>query len=233
MNKFLSKKGLVFLLLFLVLSIVSMRINFSKLIGAENQFFTLFQFFGPVAGGFLGSAYGVITVLLAQLLDFLLSGKQLTLLNITRLSPMLFAAYYFSQYKKRDFNDKFAIVISALAILIFWLHPIGQQAWYFALFWTIPIIAKFLPDWLILRSFGSTFTAHAIGGAIWVWTVPMTAAQYALLVPVVIFERTLFAIGIGVSYFIFTHLLSMVDKATNGEISKFLNIEKYKMFNIQ
>lgn len=232
MDKNLSKTKWAFVFLFIALSIVGMKINFSNLIGAENQFFTLFQFWGPIAGGFLGSVYGVSTVFLAQMFDFLVNGKQLTLLNVARILPMLFAAYYFSQYKNRKLDDRLSLVVPTLAIFAFWLHPVGQQAWYFALFWTIPILAKFLPDFVLLRSVGATFSAHAVGGAIWAWTVPMTVAQWNTLIPIVIFERTLFAVGIAISYFVFNYLLSVINKATNGRISKFVNIEKYSALKI-
>ena len=232
MDKNLSKTKWVFVFLFIALSIVGMKINFSNLIGAENQFFTLFQFWGPIAGGFLGPVYGVLTVFSAQMFDFLVNGKQLTLLNVARILPMLFAAYYFSQYKTRKLDDKLSLAIPILAIFAFWLHPVGQQAWYFAVFWTIPIIVKFLPDFVMLRSIGATFSAHAVGGAIWAWAVPMTVAQWNSLIPIVIFERTLFAVGIAISYFAFTTVLNAIDHATNGKISKLVNIEKYAVLKI-
>jgi len=81
----------------------------------------------------------------------------------------------------------------------------------------------------LLRSFGSTFTAHAIGGALWIWTVPMTANAWILLIPIVIIERTIFALGISGSYIIFTNILNALDK--NFEVNKYLNIEKRYIIN--
>ena len=71
LKKLFTKKRLIFIIIFTVLVLVGKNINFSALVGAENQFFTLFQFFGPVAGGFLGSVFGVVAVLFAELIDFL------------------------------------------------------------------------------------------------------------------------------------------------------------------
>ncbi len=225
MKNLFSKKGMIFTALFTILALVGMGINFSALVGADNQFFTLFQFFGPVAGGFIGM-YGILAVAVAQLVSFVLVGKQFDLLNIARLFPMLFAVYYFSQHKKLGMNDKLSIAIPVLAIAAFWLNPVGREAWYFALFWTIPLIVKFLPDNLVFRSLGSTFTAHAVGGAIWAWTVPMTAAGWALLIPVVIFERSLFTLGIAGSYVVLTNVVNAIDKATDWRLAEFLNIEQ-------
>ena len=95
-----TKKRIIFLAIFTVLVLIGKQINFSPLVGAENQFFTLFQFFGPIAGGFLGAIFGAIVVLFAELIDFFVVGKEATLVNILRLSPMIFAAYYFGSKKK-------------------------------------------------------------------------------------------------------------------------------------
>jgi hypothetical protein len=230
MSNLISKRGIVFLVLFTVLALVGMQINFSQVVGSNNQYFTFFQFFGPIAGGFLG-VFGVVAVLFAQLINFFIAGKEITVLNLLRLTPMLFAAYYFGSNKKAGFSDKFNLIVPLLAMLVFWSHPVGQEAWFYALFWVIPIIVKFLPDNLFLRSLGATFTAHAIGGALWVWAVPMTAEQYILLIPITTFERLLFASGIAFSYVVFTNILNMID--TVWSIEKFVNIEKRYVFLAQ
>ena len=221
-----TKKRLVFVAIFTALVFIGNKINFSPLIGAENQFFTLFQFFGPIAGGFLGSAFGVIAVLFAELIDFFVSGKEVMLINILRLTPMLFAAYYFGS-KKRNLS----VIVPVIAIAAFVLHPVGRQVWFFSLFWAIPIIAKLLPQKysgnVISKSLGATFTAHSVGGAIWIWTVPMTAAQWVALIPIVIYERTLFASGIAISYIAFNALMDKaLDKLKISVPSSILRIEK-------
>lgn len=193
--------------IFALLVLVANKINFSQLLGAENQFFTLFQFFGPIAGGILGPAIGAATVFLAQGIDFLVIGKEFELINIMRLAPMLLAAIYFGTKKKKEVGA----FIGLAAMAIFIAHPTGQQVWYFSLFWLIPLIAALLPDHLILRSYGATFTAHAVGGALWIWTVPMPAEVWIGLIPIVVFERSLFAGGIAVSFVVFNTLLAKVD----------------------
>ncbi len=230
MKNLVSKRGIVFLTLFVVLTLVGMEINFSSIIGMDNQFFTLFQFFGPIAGAFLG-LFGIIAVLFAELINFALVGKEVTAVNLLRLTPMLFAAYYFSRNIKTGFSDKLSIVIPVLAMIAFWSTPGGMGAWYYALFWTIPIIAKFLPDRLFFRSLGATFTAHAIGSSLWALTVPMTAAQWAFLVPVTAFERALFAIGISASFVLFTNLFNALDNLMNWDINRFIRIDRRYVLN--
>ncbi|MBI2649692.1 hypothetical protein HYX04_00080 [Candidatus Woesearchaeota archaeon] len=245
LDKLITKKGLLFLLVFSILVFVGDRINFSKLIGADNQFFTLFQFFGPVAGAFLGPVAGVLSVLIAQvaskivqgnfnvlydgIVNFFISGNFKFLLDVEllRLTPMLFAAWYFGTKK-----GKLSFFVPVAAIILFVAHPVGRQAWFFSLFWTIPIIIKLLPkkygDRVFLRSLGATFTAHAVGGAMWNYIVPMTKAAWIALIPVVIYERLLFAGGIAVSFVILNTLLNKLDSKTKAE---YVNVDKrYVLF---
>ena len=178
LSKLVTKKGLLFLLIFSILVFVGDRINFSKLVGAENQFFTLFQFFGPIA------------------------------------------------------KDKISFLVPVLAIILFITHPVGRQVWFFALFWTIPIIIKLLPkkygDGVLLRSLGATFTAHAVGGAMWNYIVPMTPQAWIALIPIVIYERLLFAGGIAISFVALNTLLDKLDIKTKAE---YVNVDRrYVLF---
>ena len=226
-KKLITPKGLLFLLIFSVLVFIGDRINFSKLVGAENQFFTLFQFFGPIAGAFLGPVVGVLSVLIAEISSYLLLGKAFTLINVLRLLPMLFAAWYFGTKK-----DKVSFLVPVLAIALFIAHPVGRQVWFFALFWTIPIIIKLLPkkysERVFFRSLGATFTAHSVGGAIWNYIVPMTPQMWIVLIPIVIFERLIFASGISISYLGLNTLLDKLDSKTKSE---YVNVDKrYVLF---
>lgn len=211
-------KKLIFLAIFAVLVIVSLNINFSALVGADNQFFTLFQFFGPIVGAFLGPWLGIAAILGAEFGNMLIAGREFTVINIIRLTPMLFAAYYFGTTKK----DKAGIVFPLIAIAAFILHPVGRTVWFFSLYWLIPVIVKMLPQAYAKNPFfkglGATFTAHAIGGALWIWTVPMTAEMWTGLIPVVAYERLLFTLGIGASYIIFNTLLDKLDDRIKSNV---------------
>ena len=178
------------------------------MIGAENQFFTLFQFFAPVAGGFLGSIAGAVVVLASQAVDFILVGKELSFLNIARLSTLVVAAWYFGTNAKQ----KYAAIIPFAAIVLFVIHPVGMQAWYYAvMFWSIPILAKFFySENLFAKSLGATMTAHAVGGVLWLYALPSTPEFWAGLIPIVVYERFLFASGIAVSFIAVNALFSRV-----------------------
>lgn len=219
LKKNLTTKKIAFFGIFFVLALVAQRINFSALVGAENQFFTLFQFFAPVAGIFLGPFLGITAVLLAEVSNHLLQGSQWTLLNMLRLIPVLFATFYFGSRNKK----RLGIFIPAMAIVMFLLHPVGRTVWFFTLYWTIPMLPYILPkkygDMLMLKSLGATFTQHAVGGALWIWTVPMTASQWIGLIPVIAYERGLFALGMAFTYILFNTILAKLDeKWTSGAV---------------
>ncbi len=217
-GKYLTPKGIGILLGFILLVAVADNINFSRLYGANNQFFTVFQFFGPAIGGFLGAGLSAVVVLSAEAFSFVFNGKELNLLNILRLAPMLFAASYFALYQNKA---KISVLAPIACMGLFLIHPIGAQAWQYSLFWLIPAIAFLLPQNLLLRSYGATFSAHAIGGIIWIYSIPSTPEFWMALIPVVIFERTVFALGISVSYYSLSIALSRVPI-----LQKFINIEK-------
>lgn len=211
-----NKKKIGFIIIFSILAFITLQVPLSQLIGSKAKF-TLFDSFGPIATSFIGTVPGIIAVFLAQLTNFLLHGAQIVDAGtVIRFFPMLFAAWYFA--KPRKIN----IVIPILAIIAFNLHPIGRSAWYFSLFWLIPIASEFLRDKsLIARALGATFTAHAIGGAAWVWTFGLSKAIWTSLIPIVAMERSMFALGICVTYLAMNNILAVLDN------KKIINVKNY------
>ncbi|MEM4389240.1 MAG: hypothetical protein QXG98_01080 [Candidatus Micrarchaeia archaeon] len=199
---------LLFILLFGALALVAQNINFSQLVGSSNQYFTFFQFIGPLPASFLGIIPGVATILLAQLANYALLGKAIDFVGAWRLLPMLFAGYYFGR------GNRIVRALVPLACMVaFMAHPIGGQVWFYTLYWLIPPLALKFEHNLLARSLGATFTAHAIGSTIWIWTVPMPAEAWLVLIPIVAYERGLFALGIAVSHVVFNTLLAPFEAA--------------------
>ena len=223
MKNMFSRRGMVFLALFVLLTFVGLQIDVFSIMGSEGKAFTLFEFFGPMAGGFLGFG-GLVVVGLAKLIGFTISGSEFSLVGLAKLTPMMFAAYYFWKNGIRGFDDKLGVLVPAVAIAAFWLHPVGSQVWLYPLYWLIPIAAKFLPKNLLLRSLGATFMAHCVGSVLFLYTIPTAPELWLMLIPVVAIERGLFALGISASYVVFTNILESMDKAL--DVNKYLNIEK-------
>lgn len=198
----LDSKKLVFLVLFFVLSLASMRLNFIPVYGAPGQYLSFFQFFAPIAGGFLGGIPAIITVFAAEVADLFLQSKALTPVTIMRLFPVLLGVWFFSRHKPSS-----GIAVSAIGIAAWLLHPVGREAWFYSLLFLVPLAGGFLLN-LAGRSFGAAYSSFVAGQVLWLYLFPTTAADWASWIPVVILERTSFAIGIALSYVAFNTLLS-------------------------
>lgn len=206
-RQYFSKKNVLFIIIFVVLGFIALQIPIAQVVGSKAKFMA-YDAFAPVAGAFIGTLPGVLAVFFMQFINFLVHGAVIEDIGtIIRFLPMLFAVLYFAR------KSKFNLIIPIIAILAFIVHPIGRTVWYFALFWTIPIIAYFFRDrFLLARSLGATFTAHAVGGALWIWVFALPASVWISLIPIVILERALFAIGISVSFVLVNNLLAFLKK---------------------
>lgn len=209
----MKKQQLVFIAIFTILGLIALQIPFTRLLGSSAKF-TLYDFLAPSAGAFLGTLPGIISVFLMQILNIALHGGKIADLGgAIRLFPVLFGVFYFA--KKRTIN----VYIPAIAIIVFNLHPIGRSAWQYSMFWLIPIVAHFwrknLPTGrqdLFVRSIGATFTAHAVGGALWVWAFGLTREMWLALIPQTAMERALMAVGISAFYLLFSKVLTLASK---------------------
>lgn len=192
---------------FSVLGFLALQIPLTQLAGSSVKF-TVFDAFGPTAGAFLGALPGAVAVLLMQATNFIAQGADWSDTGtFIRLLPMMMAAVYFA--RKMPLN----VIVPVLAIISFIANPVGREVWYFSLFWTIPIIAYFFQEkYLVARALGATFAAHSVGGALWIWLVPLPAAVWIGLIPVVIMERLLFAVGIMVSYLVLNNAFAFLNK---------------------
>lgn len=200
-------RKLFFLTLFTLIGYISLQIPFNKLAGS-NVSFTLFDFFAPIAGAFLGSVLGIVSVLAVEVGNMFIKGSAWNLGSIIRLFPTLFAVYYFATIKNK--NSKWILAVPVLSILAFIAHPEGQKIPQYTLFWIIPLFAYKFRNNLYIRSLGTTFTAHAVGGAAWIWAFNLKASVWQGLIPIVIAERLLFAAGIASSFIIVKYSLSFL-----------------------
>jgi hypothetical protein len=213
-----KNKKLLFTMIFALIGFGLMQVPFTKIIGS-NLKFTLFDFYGPIAAGFIGSTWGVITILIMQLANWAWQGFNTDTATLIRLLPMIFAALYFAK------KSKWILVIPIIAMLAFWVHPEGRAAWYYALYWLIPVAMHFLRDkFLLARALGTTFTAHSVGSVLFLYFLNLKAPIWASLIPVVWKERGLMAIGICVTFIIFNYLLNLATKKLIGW--DFLQINK-------
>ncbi len=94
-------------------------------------------------------------------------------------------------------NRLMKAIIPLACMLLFALHPVGMHAMPYTFYWFIPACIAFMPNahhfW---RALGSTFSAHAVGSVCYLYGInAMTPAEWMSLIPVVAYERVLFACG--------------------------------------
>jgi hypothetical protein len=95
---------------------------------------------------------------------------------------------------KRLLNFLLHCLLPVTCMIIFITDHVGSNAWYYALYWLIPIAI-----WLMnshntfLHALQSTFVAHALGSIIWLLTGTLSAAHWTALIPAVAFERFMIA----------------------------------------
>jgi len=201
------KNKLIFAIIFTALGLIALQIPINQLAGSRVKF-TLFDLIAPTSGAFLGTGVGVISVLAINVVNLLVNGvNSIEKGSVIRLFPSLFAVWFFA---KKDSRQLF---VPILAIIIFNLNPVGRSVWFYSLFWIIPILVwPFRDRFLLARALGSTFYAHSVGGAIWIWAFNIPASVWVSLIPVVIFERGVFALGISAFYILGNNVLAIVAK---------------------
>ncbi|HAZ29063.1 MAG TPA: hypothetical protein DCY48_04825 [Candidatus Magasanikbacteria bacterium] len=208
-----EKQKKIFYTGFIAIGLFTMQIPFSQLLGVQNLRFSLFDFYGPIAGAFIGSGAGLLTVLGIQAVNWAIHGFALDLGTLLRFLPVLFGVLYFAK------SSKWILAVPIIAMIGFWLHPEGRTAWYFALYWTIPLFMHFLRDkYVFARAIGATFTQHSVGGLLWIYAFNMKAVVWVGLVPIVWKERLVMAGGITLTYIAFNYLFSLISEKTKFKI---------------
>ncbi len=181
-----------------------MKISF--LVGSQMIWFSATNSVLPLAGAF-GGVMGSGLVFFIRQLIHLLFFKTVSLSFLAFCIPGLCASLYWST---QHYVIRLLLPIACMGLFV--IHPVGAQAFVYSLYWLIPVVLFFVPQkHLFLQALGSTFIAHAVGSVIWLYTVPMTAAMWMGLMPIVLFERVAFALGMVVMHHVILFIFGMID----------------------
>lgn len=103
--------------------------------------------------------------------------------------PTFFASAYW-----RYPNALFSVGVPLISMLCFIFHASGSGL--YALYWLIPIAIYFSPKkTFFIRALSATFIQHAVGSVIWLLLQPSGQSFWQALMPLVIVERIVFALG--------------------------------------
>lgn len=171
---------------FQLVSLLKINIFF----GAKTAAFSGFALAGPLSLFYAGAGLGTIALVARRLLNVIFFGASL-LGPFAFYVPTMAAGYYFTS---RSWLIRLAVPLLCMAL--FMLHPVGGQAWFYALYWLVPVVLFFVPSRLqFTEALGATFVQHAVGSVLWLYFMPTTAAMWTALMPVVLIERILCATG--------------------------------------
>jgi len=195
MNNIKQYGRFVHIIAFAALVQLSHLFRLNWIIGSYTAIFSGINIMLPLGGAFGGIAGSIGMFMLGLGTRLVFFGG----LNVHLLAfhvPGLVASLYWSTS-----HWLIRLVVPAVCIVLFGLHPVGFAALPYAFYWLIPITLYFVSHKnLFTRALGSTLTAHAVGSVIWLYTMPMTPATWLALIPVVAIERVLFASGMVLAY---------------------------------
>lgn len=178
MNKVMKALGVSFVV------ILARLLPFNIIIGSNHAMFSWSSIFAPVVAGQCGFSW---------VLSFIITKKLWiapSLILLLHRVPLLIAARAF---QKRDLFITGLLPIVCMAL--FMVHPIGAQAWPYALYWLIPFILCFMQDVVWVRALQASFIAHAVGSIIWLYSGSIPSEVWMGLIPIVACERLLIAGG--------------------------------------
>lgn len=177
--------------------------KFSFILGSKMSFFSAINIAAPMVGVLGGMYNGLIVYTFQSLFKWILLGGAL-FPYIGYHIPHLFASAYWN-YDSRLFR----IGVPLICMFLFIAHPVGSQAWPYAMLWLTPMVIGAMRNKnTFVLALGSTFTAHALGSVFWIYSMPMVPSAWLALIPVAIVERTLFASGMVAIYYGYSYIRS-------------------------
>jgi hypothetical protein len=177
------------ILLFNVFLVLVSFFTLNTIIGSTMHF-SVMNMSSPLIGLYGGfSGIFILYFIRFFIKSFFFGGAFLSIHSL--YLPSVFAAAYFARI---SLITRFIVPLSC--IVLFNLHPVGHCAWYYSLYWLIPLILYYAPQRnIIAQAIASTFIAHAVGSVVWVYCLPMSAEMFTALMPIVPLERAVFATG--------------------------------------
>ncbi|HTM06212.1 MAG TPA: hypothetical protein VL201_03135 [Patescibacteria group bacterium] len=185
------------------------------MVGSSASFFSLGSAISPLAGYF----GGVIGVVLYTILRFI--WRLFFYSSFNDIFSISFLVHILPGWCATAYWVLPSIVGSVLlplgAIFLFIVHPIGSQAYVYALLWCIPILLQFLQykkvtfaDSFFVQALCATFAAHAVGSVLWLYGMPaMQPHTWIWLTPVALAERIFFAASMSIARSVIVSILAL------------------------
>jgi len=170
---------------------------FNIIVGAKFAWFSFSSMVIPALGYHCSLLYVILYIFTKGLLL-----SSFSFLFFVRRVPLFFATI---ALRSRDV--KVHVLLPILAMVIFCAHPIGFHAFYYSLYWFIPVAVYYWNiDSMYMRSISASFIAHAVGSVLFLYAGSLPASTWTALVPLVFVERLLIAGGMICGMHIFKNI---------------------------
>lgn len=173
----------------------------SHICGSFNTSLSSFSALFPLLGSIATSPLSFIALVTIFFGRTILIGS-----SITMGIPTFFAMLNWSAdaQKKTLLQILLQIIIPILCIALFVIHPTGNQAWLYSMYWLIPvalwIAQRYGYQAVFLTALSSTFIAHALGSVIWLYGAHLKPEVWLALISRVAVERLVFALTGTIGY---------------------------------
>lgn len=175
----------------------------SYIVGSHAAFFSASSIAMPLMGAWSSIPTIIMTFVFGFAVRIALGASLLPMFAFW--VPGLCAALYWQLPSKF-----YRVGLPLLCMILFLSHSTGLAAAPYAFYWFIPMLIAFRKSNSIWHhAFASTFIAHAVGSVIWMYSVPMSAAVWLALIPVVVCERVLYAAGIVIGHAVIEYGVEM------------------------
>ncbi|MBM3886702.1 hypothetical protein FJ364_02115 [Candidatus Dependentiae bacterium] len=187
-------------------------VSISSIVAGKATYFGLCNMLMPALAAIGGIGASVLMTLFI-ILKFC-SGKLL----VTKGLPTLAAVYSAQSTTPSRISLALNVILPICSAIAFIVHPVGNAAVIYTLFWIIPIGCELMHrlsyNTLFTRMLAATFVAHAVGSVMWLYFMPTTAATWLGLLAVVPAERLVFASGATLATLLFAALKQLATKTT-------------------
>lgn len=174
----------------LILLQLSYLFKVNVILGSHEVALSGFSILGPLVGLYGGGVFSIAVFVVKSLFSGIFNPASL-LSPLTWHLPTIASSLYWATNSR-----VIRLFVPLFCIGLFIMHPIGLAAMEYSLFWFIPVIVYFMRTQnLFANALACTFIAHGVGSVVWLYTIPMASEQWLALIPMVLVERLLFAVG--------------------------------------
>lgn len=192
---------------------IASLVKISHIVGSVASFFSLSTVVIPLSGALGGVALCLPVVALRMAFRVFTLGISPLAAGMYFL-PQLAAGLAWSTERSRVMQLIMQVGIPLVCMMLFVQHPVGAQAYSYALLWLIPTVLACLSQRsFFVQALINTFVAHAVGSIIYLYTgLILDSATWCALIPRVLIERGLFASLITAVYYAMRMLMGVISQ---------------------